>query len=250
MAHTTVKFPDFIRFRAPAGSWTAVNDRRRQWAVIAKHLGMPVGEDREDVYREIFRLGLECLDEHLKDTADLLSAAQQANQPAVVNSGGDREGDQVGRVGGLRSNYGRQQFDAYLDQLVSTSKCTNGLIGHVRTFWQQALTVDPRFPVPSGGPLLIGEAVDIDGFILVWDAQKHHVDVDIFADGRFEWFYFNRETEESVRGKDRRCSQIPDDLRQHLLAIISGVIHDEKAAKIMNDLECRQVRSHTKSSPG
>ena len=34
-----------------------------------------------------------------------------------------------------------------------------------------------------------------DGFLLIWDRDEHHLQVELFHDGLFDWFYRNRDTD-------------------------------------------------------
>ena len=65
----------------------------------------------------------------------------------------------------------------------------------VRALWGRLRADMPWLPLPRAGML------PDDGFQLVWDEGRHHVDIELVGDSQAEWFYLDRETRETV-GED------------------------------------------------
>lgn len=69
----------------------------------------------------------------------------------------------------------------------------------VATAWRALRTAVPNLPEPSCHP------ADYDhkaAYHLAWDALHHHVDVDIYADGRLDWFWCDRLRHGEPAGRD------------------------------------------------
>lgn len=67
--------------------------------------------------------------------------------------------------------------------------------------WQAWEDVRAILPMPNAG---IGP--DGDVLLYTWDKNEHHYEIEVFANGDIEYFYFNRQTSESSE-----CS--PDQIR-------------------------------------
>jgi len=64
--------------------------------------------------------------------------------------------------------------------------------------WDAIQASNPNILEPQAGPTAEGDMLE-----MVWDREEHHFDVDILADGTFEWFYCNRHSADSaICGQD------------------------------------------------
>ncbi len=85
----------------------------------------------------------------------------------------------------------------------------------VATFFQNARALGGAalLPVPTAIP-------SEDGSMhLAWDREQHHLDVDLFPDGSFEWFYRNRLTDELDGTDESRVFGMPDALARRIRLI-------------------------------
>lgn len=58
-------------------------------------------------------------------------------------------------------------------------------------FWDQLTEKTHRVvPIPVAGP------TPQDSFMLSWNRGRHHFEVEVFSEGRFEWFYRDRKTDQ------------------------------------------------------
>lgn len=74
----------------------------------------------------------------------------------------------------------------------------------VATFWERVQRTERGLPPPTA---LRSE----DGSMhLAWDRDVHHLDVDLRADGTFEWFYRNRLTDELDGTDEERVAGVPE----------------------------------------
>lgn len=85
----------------------------------------------------------------------------------------------------------------------------------VATFYQNARAVGGAAPLPVPTAL-----PSEDGSMhLAWDRDQHHLDVDLFPDGSFEWFYRNRLTDELDGTDEGRVLGMPEALARRLRLI-------------------------------
>ena len=64
-----------------------------------------------------------------------------------------------------------------------------------KDLWETIRASFPSIPEPQAGPTAEGDMLE-----MVWDREEHHFDVDINADGTFDWFYCCRHTADSAVG--------------------------------------------------
>ena len=77
----------------------------------------------------------------------------------------------------------------YAEGLKASGAFSSGHVDYVNAFLSKVrATIDESFPYPHAGPTPEG------ALQLVWDKGEHHVDIDIYPTGTFEWFYSNRAT--------------------------------------------------------
>lgn len=102
---------------------------------------------------------------------------------------------------------------AYLDRLPDRQ-----LAKSVVAFWREAKPLGP-LPVPT--------AIPFEGSMhLAWDHGQHHLDVDLFPDGTFEWFYRNRSTNELDGTDESRATGMPEAFARR----VRLVVQDERSA--------------------
>lgn len=80
-----------------------------------------------------------------------------------------------------------QQAERYLQHLEMLPD-TRATAQIARKVWERLKTVVNRYPVISVG----GE----NQILFAWDHTEHHVEVEVFADGHVEAFYYNVTTQE------------------------------------------------------
>ncbi len=102
----------------------------------------------------------------------------------------------------------------YLEHLTSIGLATSHT-EHVRCYWARLRHVLPTVRIPAAGPTADG------ALQLAWDRGRHHVDLDIYADGRVDWFYLDRNTGETAGGEGT-SSRVPDELHRYLQAFFSS----------------------------
>ncbi len=74
----------------------------------------------------------------------------------------------------------------------------------LKTLWRYLRTAtNGRFTVPRAAP------TQDHGIILSWEKVDHYLEIEIFDDGRYDWFYREEETGEYVSGEDRR-PEVPE----------------------------------------
>lgn len=91
----------------------------------------------------------------------------------------------------IDSRFPSQQWDKYLQRIRNEPYGAAAL-----ALWKNVSQYN--VDIPSAGPY---EDEDIIQFY--WSQDEHHIDVDIFHDGSFEWFYRNRNTNETDSGEQR-----------------------------------------------
>jgi hypothetical protein len=86
----------------------------------------------------------------------------------------------------------QEDWNQYLNDM--TAK--HGDLGQaLARFWDYAKILNA--PVPCAAP-----SEDDTTFHVAWDMKQFHLDVDIIADGSWEWFFRNRKTEGIDGGTD------------------------------------------------
>lgn len=98
-------------------------------------------------------------------------------------------------------------WGAYLSQLADQS-----LAARVSVFWRAAEAAVGPMTLPAPMAIPSGEG----GAHLAWDAEQHHIEVDLFSDGSFDWFYRNRLTDEIDGTREDRASGMPEDLARRI----------------------------------
>ena len=85
---------------------------------------------------------------------------------------------------------------------------------HVRLvcgFWQELRSsFRGAFPVPQASP-----TPDL-GLLMLWDRDRHHLEVEIYEDGTYDWFYRDRETESYLGDEGLALDFRPPELLDHL----------------------------------
>lgn len=84
-------------------------------------------------------------------------------------------------------DWAMQQVERYLHHL-ETLPDTHATAQVARKVWERLKTVVKHYPVISVG----GE----NQILFAWDYAEHHVEVEVFADGHAEAFYYNTATQE------------------------------------------------------
>jgi len=107
-------------------------------------------------------------------------------------------------------------WNLYLEALKASGSSRDEQVSFVRDFFLQIReTIDDKFPLPHAGPTPDG------AFQLVWDRGSHHIDIDIYQDGTFEWFYSNRLTNAFYGDEGCKIGSLPSELVQYLRYIIN-----------------------------
>lgn len=80
---------------------------------------------------------------------------------------------------------------------------------HVKAFLQE-LQLRFSFKVPVPRAQVIDDNDVGPSLYMVWEPLngEHHLDVEVFLDGTYEWFYRNRKTDD-VEGTDKRVPILP-----------------------------------------
>lgn len=93
----------------------------------------------------------------------------------------------------------RKAWNDYIHSLSRESQLPRIFEDQVVDFWNRlADTTDWTVPIPHAGPTLQ------NSFILSWNRGRHHFEVEVFDDERFEWFYRDRETDD-CEGDEGAC---------------------------------------------
>jgi hypothetical protein len=85
---------------------------------------------------------------------------------------------------------------------------TNAWHSYLRThadacaLWEEIIDVVGSVPIPQAGPLLDG------GCQFVWNSGDQHIDIDMLASGKMEWFYHNRRDEKIDGGDGLVCDRL------------------------------------------
>jgi hypothetical protein len=88
----------------------------------------------------------------------------------------------------------RASDEAWNDYLATLARPQGPLAEHhvrlVCGFWRQLRSlVNGAFPLPQAGP------TPDQGLLMLWDRDRHHLEVEIYEDGTYDWFYRDRQTE-------------------------------------------------------
>lgn len=125
-----------------------------------------------------------------------------------------------GRVDSVRARALRQDprehdWDAYVERLPALGVPLDAARG-VSTVWNKLRYAAPGLPVPAAAPTAE------DGVQLVWDRGRHHLELDVDANGTFEWFYLDRDTDMTNSGDGIAVrAPVPEDLRAYLAAFFA-----------------------------
>jgi hypothetical protein len=76
------------------------------------------------------------------------------------------------------------EWTAYVSKLKEKPELT-AIAPRVEEFWHW---ISKDLWAPEANPT-------DDGFLLVWDRDEHHLQVELFREGTYDWFYRNRDTE-------------------------------------------------------
>jgi hypothetical protein len=106
-------------------------------------------------------------------------------------------------------------WNYYLEDLKKSGELGERHIDFIKSFFLHVRdTIDKGFPLPHAGPTPDG------AFQLVWDRGIHHVDVDIYPNGIFEWFYSNKETRMFFGDEDCPPQSFPSELSRYMAYIV------------------------------
>ena len=100
--------------------------------------------------------------------------------------------------GGTSALPSRPEWRIYIRGLAAPSgPLSPYLVRQIETLWRALELTVPRAPSPHA-------AVTVDsGFSMTWDHGRHHFEVEIFSDGRYDWFYMDRESSFRAGEEDR-----------------------------------------------
>ena len=118
-----------------------------------------------------------------------------------------------GRERGLQA-----RWNAYLATLAQPrGPLTAEHAESVKRFWRHLRSLRSwNLPVPQAGP------TEAPGFLLVWDRGRHHLEIEIYDDGTFDWFYRDRR-DESYFGDDGLAPDArPSDLMDRIHLFCNG----------------------------
>ena len=82
-------------------------------------------------------------------------------------------------------------------------------------FWH---SLRSRFsvPLPQAGP------TEAPGLLLVWDRGRHHLQIEIFEDGSYDWFYRDRRNETYLGEEGLAFETRPQELLDRLRFFYNG----------------------------
>lgn len=107
------------------------------------------------------------------------------------------------------------QWEAYLLSLQKPSgRFSARHIEAVRALWQYARKLNPQIAPPQCGPA--GESA----LELVWDLGRHHIEVDVHANERADWFYSNRESGVFEGNDNCEIGQLPKRLGDYIKTLV------------------------------
>ena len=106
-----------------------------------------------------------------------------------------------------------QRWQRYLEDLErSPVRLSPDHARAVRLVWQTLNSnLSQALRPPAAGP-----GGDL-GFQLSWNTDEQYLDIDIAADGSFEWFWTNRHTDEYQGSDDEHLTRPPEELLQLLV---------------------------------
>ncbi len=112
----------------------------------------------------------------------------------------------------------REDWNVYLSSLARPrGPLTSQHAKHVRRFWHSLRSqLSPDLPVPQAGP------TEAPGLLLVWDRDRHHLEVEIFQDGTYDWFYRDRRSEAYLGDEGLAAEARPQELVEHLRGFCNG----------------------------
>lgn len=105
--------------------------------------------------------------------------------------------------------------DAWRNYLKSLNNILPGPYARsVRKLWSD-LSRGVEQPIPHAGPTQQGS------FILSWDAENHHFEIEVFGDNHFEWFYCDRASDvyEGAEGNRRQAVEAAQRYLKYLSAV-------------------------------
>jgi plasmid stabilization system protein ParE len=117
-----------------------------------------------------------------------------------------------------RANDTWDRWNAYLASLAEPEgPLSPEHASHVQRFWRN-LRASAHGPlqVPQAGP------TDGPGFLLVWDRHRHHLEIEIFEDGNYDWFYRDRDSESYQGDEGLEASARARELLKHLRFFNNG----------------------------
>jgi len=91
----------------------------------------------------------------------------------------------------------------------ATKKLANDL-------WAKVCAAFPDPPAPSQA-----SSLEDGGYMIVWDAWKHHLDIEVYANGEIFWFYRNREIEK-LAGNEDSTDELEDEFVGYLRLVKQG----------------------------
>lgn len=106
------------------------------------------------------------------------------------------------------------EWNDYLNNIVDQDATTI-----IKALWEQAVEiVKPKtLMAPSAAPLEDGHYI----YILAWDNEEHHVEIEITNNGGLDWFYRNRKTDELAGSEDPI-----KEMNEGLMLALKLVAHD------------------------
>jgi len=108
-------------------------------------------------------------------------------------------------------------WDLYLSEMSARNLISPTARQTGQQIWNKLKQFNPHLAEPTAAPI-----EESRGLFLSWDADQHHIEIEIMPSGKYEWFYRNRSTAEFTGGEDHSVDELPPDLLTKFSAAITA----------------------------
>jgi hypothetical protein len=101
----------------------------------------------------------------------------------------------------------RFKWTKYLTDISARGRLSHSVTDKALVVWKFLLEQVPTIGAPHAGPTEDG------GLQMVWDRERHHLEIEILPSGRYDWFYRDRQTDKHRDGENCAVGDYSEELR-------------------------------------
>lgn len=133
-------------------------------------------------------------------------------EPTLSSVFSDPIGPEVNSVFSNDENE-RFKWSKYLADISARGRLSHSVTDNGLAVWKFLLEQVPTIRTPHAGPTEDG------GLQMVWDRERHHLEIEISPSGRYDWFYRDRQADKHWDGENCTVGDYSDKFRSVIRSI-------------------------------